>query len=240
MSETTRSSSPAPRAIAGVGEDPPTARAAAAKLLAVLEAFAAHRGAAGVAELARAAALPKSTTHRVLGFLCDADFVRAEAGRYRLTAKVAALAPPDPEPVDPRLREHLLPYLTDLHEAVGKPVLLAVRSGGAAGVVHRVCGSRSAGFAAGLGDDVPLHCTAVGKALLAHSWAPGEPGGDLGRFTAATITFRRGLDRDLAAVRSTGIAVDLDEWRPGVRTTSTRPVPVRKSSRAGPTPVPVV
>jgi len=74
-----------------------------------------------------------------------------------------------------------------------------------------------------IGQRVPLHCTAVGKVLLA-----GGPGEDdlvrdltLAAFTPRTITSRRALQRELAAIRAAGFAMDREEhelggpaWRP--------------------------
>jgi DNA-binding IclR family transcriptional regulator len=191
-------------------------KTAAAKVLVVLEAFAAHGSEVGVAELARTARLPKTTTHRMLGFLRDAGFVDTTGGRYRLTAKVGRLTPSADDTGLSLLREHLVPHLTDLYEATRQPALLVVRTEDGARVAERVSGSRSAGFVTRLGATFPLHCTAAGKLLLAHSRDLGAPEPALERFTAATIVDRRRLERSLSAARLTGIAFDVNEWRPGV------------------------
>ncbi|MCX2950138.1 IclR family transcriptional regulator [Lentzea sp. NEAU-D7] len=194
-----------------------TGRTAAAKVLAVLEAFNLCRGEVGVAELARKAGLPKSTTHRMLGILCDEGFVRTAAGRYELTVKVARLAYSGAD-VEPGLYDRVLPHLTDLHETVKHPVLLVVRDGSVARVVKRVCGSRTAGFATLLGDTLPLHCTAAGRLLLAHA--------DGGR-----------LSRQLVSAQASGIAVDVNEWRSGVTSLA---VALRDSATAPPVVITVV
>ncbi|SDO72892.1 DNA-binding transcriptional regulator, IclR family [Lentzea jiangxiensis] len=195
--------------------DAVTGKAAAAKVLAVLEAFSLCQGEVGVAELARKAGLPKSTTHRMLGFLCDEGFVKTAAGRYELTVKVARLSSSSTD-VDPGLYDRVLPYLTDLHETVKHPVLLVIRAGGVARVVKRVCGSRAASFATHLGDTLPLHCTAAGKLLLAHAWTQAEQDLELHRYTDLTITDRGRLQRELISTQASGIATDVNEWRLGV------------------------
>lgn len=62
----------------------------------------------------------------------------------------------------------------------------------------------------------PLHCTAVGKALLAFLPAPArqELIGRLrlGRFTPRTLPDVAALEQDLARVRATGIALDRGEY----------------------------
>jgi len=72
-----------------------------------------------------------------------------------------------------------------------------------------------------IGVRAPLHCTAVGKAILAFFTekqvsemikAMGLP-----RFTGNTITDRQDLDRELAEIRKRGYAVDDAEHEEGVR-----------------------
>ena len=67
----------------------------------------------------------------------------------------------------------------------------------------------------------PIHCTAVGKAMLAHS-SPAEREVILARltferFTAKTILTPAALHRDLDATRRRGYAVDDEEIEDGVR-----------------------
>jgi DNA-binding IclR family transcriptional regulator len=65
---------------------------------------------------------------------------------------------------------------------------------------------------------LPAHATALGKAILAH--APSGVLEDVIRrglpaFTPFTRTTARELRRDLASVRSSGVAVSRQEWREG-------------------------
>jgi DNA-binding IclR family transcriptional regulator len=67
---------------------------------------------------------------------------------------------------------------------------------------------------------VPAHCTALGKALLAHL-SPGErrdllAGRPLERRTAKTITSLRRLEVEMARVLARGYAVDDEELHEGV------------------------
>ncbi len=66
-----------------------------------------------------------------------------------------------------------------------------------------------------VGLSVPLHCSAIGKVLLAFGAAtmPGEP---YEARTARTITSFAALDADLAAVRDRGYAVTDEELEPGL------------------------
>jgi IclR family transcriptional regulator, acetate operon repressor len=62
---------------------------------------------------------------------------------------------------------------------------------------------------------VPMHCSALGKALLAFGAAP-LPAGPFEARTAKTITTRRALESELAKVRERGYAVTDEELEPGL------------------------
>jgi len=66
-----------------------------------------------------------------------------------------------------------------------------------------------------LGRSVPLHCTAIGKVLLAFGAATLPPG-RLERRTEHTITGRAALETELMAVRQRGYAVIDGELEPGL------------------------
>lgn len=71
-----------------------------------------------------------------------------------------------------------------------------------------------------VGRRVPMHCTGVGKAMLAH--LPEKYLADyifkapLKKFTEHTITTRRELLRELETVRASGYAMDREEIEPGL------------------------
>jgi DNA-binding IclR family transcriptional regulator len=65
---------------------------------------------------------------------------------------------------------------------------------------------------------VPLHCSALGKVLLAYGAAqlPPGPRDRLDRRTDKTITSEAALRADLAGVRARGYAVTEEELEPGL------------------------
>jgi DNA-binding IclR family transcriptional regulator len=85
--------------------------------------------------------------------------------------------------------------------------------------VDQVVGTLRLVAISSVGDAFPLHCTANGKALLACV----EPerrrrllAGALRRLTAATITDRGVLDRQLLEVARTQLAFDIEEHSEGI------------------------
>lgn len=72
-----------------------------------------------------------------------------------------------------------------------------------------------------MGDTLPLHCTAPGKALLA-AMSPADVDAiidqnGLSKYTGNTLTSRSDLDKELQDIRSRGIAFDREEWQEDVR-----------------------
>ena len=93
-------------------------------------------------------------------------------------------------------------------------------SGGAVVYVDRVEAAWPLGLRYEIGSRVPLHCTSIGKMMLAHqtkrrrehllSTAP------LHRYTDNTITDLGQLDAEFAAIRSRGYSIDNQEFLAGV------------------------
>ena len=108
--------------------------------------------------------------------------------------------------------------MAELHAATGAVTHLVIPSyRGVACVVH------GDGSCAGrpprptLRELLPAHATAAGKVLLAfrQSWRDSVLASPLPRFTEATITSARDLERASAQIRVRGYAIDDGEYRPG-------------------------
>jgi DNA-binding IclR family transcriptional regulator len=80
--------------------------------------------------------------------------------------------------------------------------------------VSKIGGHRQAPAPSRIGGRMPLHCTAIGKALLAHAGdelVARVVGGGLERRTPHTITAPGLLRRQLASSRETGVAYEREE-----------------------------
>lgn len=116
-----------------------------------------------------------------------------------------------------------LAVMKALSERAGESVNMAIRQGNRALYIQQVLSPHVLRTDHPVGAQVPLHCTAVGKVLLAHCPEPevdrivAEVG--LERYTANTITEIGHLKKQLAEIRYQGYSVDDEEFLPGVHCT---------------------
>jgi IclR family transcriptional regulator, acetate operon repressor len=187
-------------------------------------------------ELTTASGLAKSTTSRLLMALERHQLVRRDDdGRFWPGELFVRYAWRGTAGAD--LVAVAQPYLARLGEQTGETINLGIveLAGGNAGVAARAGGGGAGGDTAGgmvqqiaqvdsrymiggtnwVGLAVPLHCSALGKVLLAYGAAnmPAEP---FEARTARTITTRAALTTELAEVRRRGYAVTDEELEPGL------------------------
>jgi DNA-binding IclR family transcriptional regulator len=167
----------------------------------------------GVTAIGRALGLPKSSAHRLLASLGRRGLVeRDPGGRYRPGIGLLALGlgALEREPVVAAAR----PVLEREADALGETFFLVGARAGRLIVLDKVEGQGFLRAAPRVGQEVPVHATAVGKLFLALGEgveAPGRPE----RFTDATLD-RRALARELAEAQRRGFAENREEWIPGL------------------------
>ena len=187
------------------------------KVVAVLFAFRAEDHGLTLAELGRRTGIPKGTLHRLLADLVGVRLLERCDGRYRLSSRVFQLGMR--ALVERDLLEAATPSMEDLYERTHETVHLGVLDGDAVVYVAKIGGHRQADVPSRVGGRMPLHCTAIGKALLASS--PPEllnriVAAGLERRTPRTITAPGLLHRQLARVRETGTAFEYEESAVGI------------------------
>ncbi|MFP3459962.1 IclR family transcriptional regulator [Arthrobacter globiformis] len=189
------------------------------KAAALLIAFNHTGGCATLTELAREACLPKSTAHRLLGILREVGLVDRNDMEWYLRRPVLQLGALALRGGAGALREVALPYMTQLYEETHENVHLAMLEGCEVVYLEKVYGHRSAPSPSRVGHRVGAHVSAVGKAMLAFS----DEGtirdvimSGLRPATPHSVISPRALLRQLEAVRSSGVAYDLEECRQGL------------------------
>jgi DNA-binding IclR family transcriptional regulator len=187
------------------------------KALAVLHAFGADDRAVPLAELGRRTGLPKGTLHRVAGDLVEAGLLDRDGTGYRLGTGLFQLGMR--AAVERSLLEVATPYLEDLYEQTHETVHLGVRDGLDVVYVAKLGGHRQAPAPSRVGGRMPLHCTAIGKVLLAHAGPEiltGVLARGLTRTAPRTITAPAVLAGQLAAIADTGLAYEYEESAVGI------------------------
>ncbi|MEU2950764.1 IclR family transcriptional regulator [Streptomyces xanthochromogenes] len=180
----------------------------------------AERQPIGVAELARAMELPKSSVQRSLLTLHEAGWIRPAAGtptRWAVTAK--ALYVGRRATGELGLRDAAVPAMEELRRQCGETVHLAVPEGDRVVLIERLETSQPVRIVLPLGQDLPVHASANGKAILAAgpvATLERQLVGELAEFTATTITDPDRLRAELAEVRRRGYAINSGEWRADV------------------------
>ena len=113
------------------------------------------------------------------------------------------------------LREAAKPFLRQLMERTGECVHLAVEARGKVLYIDQVESPATLRVNAQVGTLNPLHCTALGKVILA--FGEFELPTELERFTPRTLTDPDLLRKNLQKIHRLGYAVDDEEFDPGVR-----------------------
>ena len=171
-------------------------------------------------QIAKLSTLPVSTVHRFLVNLESGGFLmRDNAGNYHLGLACVSLGQAAREHMD--IRTVSLPHLQLLNHRTRETVHLTVRDGLSAVYIEKLDSPQPLRIHSRIGASVPLHCSAVGKVLLAYMSESDRETSltqmELRRFTENTVGSIQELQTELAKVRKNGYGCDLEEHEPHVR-----------------------
>jgi IclR family transcriptional regulator, KDG regulon repressor len=202
------------------GKDSPYQVQVLDRAVSILDALAAH-GDLSLFELAERLSLHKSTIHRLLMVLERHRLIEriGASGKYGLGLRLFEYG----NKAFTRLGigERALPYLERLAREVGETAHLCILEDGDVLYLEKVEPSRTVRVPSSVGQRNPAHCTAVGKALLAHL-ADAELDALIERrglkaHTRNTITTVADLKRELRMIRERGYSIDDEEIEEGLR-----------------------
>jgi IclR family pca regulon transcriptional regulator len=203
--------------------------------LRILSAFTGSRPVLGIADLARAVGLNKSTTHRYVATLTKLEYIQQdpETRKYFLGPRAVDLGFAAIDSME--LTNVAGPLLQALADETGYTVSMGLSDGPDVVYVDRRRSARRSSLAMDLnlhvGSRLPAYCTSMGKVLLAHKDAAAVrkilDHTDMARRGPKTITNREQLTAALAKVRQSGVAVNDEELAPGLRSFA---APVRDRS----------
>lgn len=191
------------------------------RAFALLDTLAAQPEPVALKHISERTGLHPSTAHRILNDLAIGRLVdRPQAGTYRLGMRLLELGNLVKARLD--VREAAIGPMRELHRLTHQPVNLSMRQGDEIVYIERTYSERSGmQVVRTVGGRAPLHLTSVGKLFLAHddpqrvrAYATRT---GLAGHTRNSITDLSRLDRELAAVRASGLARDDEELELGVR-----------------------
>ncbi len=193
-----------------------------AKVFGILEAIVAHQ-ARGLAysEVVAKTQAPKATAHRLLKSLVRLGYLRfdAETGRYFGHLKLAVLGSAVISHFD--LTGCVRPHLVKLQAATGHTCNLGILNGAVGIYLDKLEPPVAFGIKlySAIGKPFPLHCTGMGKVLLA-GLPPARRRRILARrlepYTTNTITDPALLAKELQEAADCGYAVDREEITRGI------------------------
>ncbi len=198
----------------------PESVAAVLKVFAILQALSEQRE-TGISDLSVRLAMPKATVYRFLQTMKTLGFVRQEADseRYGLTMRafeLGAKALQYPELVD--LAKHHMQMVADM---TGETVHLGTLIDSEIIYVHKIDSRHTLGMYSRIGRRAPLHCTAIGKVLMA--WEHPErrdrilDGAVFERFREKTIVERPAFLAELDRVKAQRFGEDREEFDDHIR-----------------------
>lgn len=197
------------------------------RALLIFEELSRHSSGVTLSELVRRLALPRSSVHchlltlERLGYLHKND----DSGRYMFGLQFFSLA--NQAIAGLGLRKISGPHLYGLMRKTGMTVHMGVIDHYEAVLIEAIDSPYSSRIGTWVGRRMPVHCTAIGKALVS-TWSDEQIEGLIGhgltRYNDNTITSASNLKAHLARTRQLGYSIDEEEEAIGVRCIG---VPVR-------------
>ncbi|MFC0558830.1 IclR family transcriptional regulator [Halalkalibacter alkalisediminis] len=174
----------------------------------------------GVTELATHLDLNKSSIFKLLSTLVSHGYIEQDPNtkKYRLGYKYLELSSILLESID--LRTEAKPFLEELESLTNEVIHLVVYDQGEVIYIEKLEGSETLRTHSKVGRRAPMHCTSVGKVILAHlpehevSAIIDKYG--LPRHTEKTITDRDQFLLELQKIKRKGFGVEVEENEAGI------------------------
>ena len=184
------------------------------KAIKILNLFSVDKTRQSLNEVSTQLKIPKSTAHNLLNTLLSEGFIeKTDDGLYSLGNKPLILT--QTIRVNVEIRDPAAPLLRELADQTRESVYLTVRNGNYALYIYAIESPKRLLARTAVGDQVPLHCTSVGKAMLA--FLPAEElqtviaKQRLQAFTKNTIVDKHTLISELEKTRLRGFSIDNGE-----------------------------
>lgn len=203
---------------------PPAARSSSVqsvtRAITLLRCFETGEPQLSLTEMARTTGLTLSTAYRLAATLVEGGMLARDVGseQYRIGPALIGLAQ---TAAGPARADQATAILEGLTRRTGESASLGVGDGDHVVVLVTVESPQALRFDRAAGTLVPLHVSAMGKALLAFGAEPAATAvkalAPLEKFTSVTLTSQRALINDLELTRERGYALVDEEQLVGVR-----------------------
>ncbi|UDM52675.1 IclR family transcriptional regulator C-terminal domain-containing protein [Cupriavidus sp. MP-37] len=204
--------------------------AALARGLAVIQAFTDAMPEMTLSEVAQATGMTPASARRALLTLQALGYIGANGRRFVLLPKVLSLGAAFLSSMN--LRDIVQPFLQEVAERFRDSVSFAVLDGDSVVYLAHVPSQRRIAFRASVGYRLPVHCTSLGLALLAHATKPQQKKvldrAPFQKFTPMTLSDADSLRAALARTLEQGYAIQNGQLELGVLSIA---VPVRDPQR---------
>ncbi len=187
----------------------------------ILDVLRENGGGMGIRNIAKEVNLNTTTTHRLLKTLAKLGVVHQDpySRSYQLAPKIILYGKAVLDSYDFIKVAH--PFLGELSKTVGETVFMAIHDNFELVYIDHVDSlDHILRMTPQIGRRQPLHCTALGKVLLAHMQSNQLQNfleiNNLVRLTENTITDPCKLQAELEKVRNQGYAIDLEETEVGI------------------------
>ncbi len=172
-----------------------------------------------LSEITERIQLPKSTVHRILGVLLDRQYIRESHtdNEYLLGYQILSLSNACLNGID--LLREARPFLKEINKEFNETVILGCLDSNKLRIIYldKINSSHSLRMVSHVGERAPVHCTALGKAILSkftiNELQEKLKNYDLRKFTEKTITDLKILIQNLQEINEAGYCIDREEYK---------------------------
>lgn len=191
------------------------------RALLLVDVLASEKREMSLTEISRRVGWPKSTVHGLLSTLRDFQYIDQSpvTGHYQLGVRLFELGTLVARNWD--VRTAAKPIMLQLNNTLGETVQLATEDNGEVLYLEKVDSTHLMRIVSEVGIRLPMHCSGLGKVLLAHKtpaevkWIISQKG--MPALTSKTVTSMAELEKELAEVRKVGYGFDNSEVMDGLR-----------------------
>lgn len=177
-------------------------------------------GELGIGEISERLSMDKGTVHRIINTVKEAGYViqNQDNKKYANSFKLLAMGNRVLERTG--VQKTLRPFIKEIWDKTGETVNVGTVADGKIIYIDKIESKSPIKVGQKIGARVPIHCSALGKAILAFTPEPEKSniiaGLDLESYTSHTITTKTQFQNNLSEITEKGYALDDEEYVEGL------------------------